>query len=115
MNPYQKERTAVDMKHKRANKRKPGKFAENLGDALGELILGAVFFGIGALIVYAFGGNPFGENADFEGMVILGMVAFLITIFIIALIVSLIRKKNPKKTDDMSLAKQQEEQKDTEK
>ena len=73
-------------------------FTERLGEAAIEIVVSVIFFGVGALIVYLFGGDPFGEHADFDGIALIGIVALVLVAAGIGWIVHLTRKKRHKQT-----------------
>ena len=68
-------------------------FTERLGEAAIEIVVSVIFFGIGALMVYLFGGDPCGEHADFDGIALIGIVVLVLVAAGIGWIVHLIRKK----------------------
>lgn len=73
-------------------------FVERLGEAVLEIVVSVIFFGIGAWIVYLFEGDPFGEHADFDGIVLIGILVLGIVSVGIGWIIHLIRKKKSKQT-----------------
>ena len=58
--------------------KKKGKWKEALGEALLEVILSVVLFGIGALILLPFGIHPDDERLDSDLVILVGGAALLL-------------------------------------
>ncbi len=70
-----------------------------LGEILGELIITAVFFGLGWLILAALGIEIDSESVDFELIILLGIGVFAAAGAVIYLITKLMKHKTGTPTD----------------
>ena len=72
-------------------------FKERLCDSLLELLLTALFLGIGIGLILLFGNNPF--DIDFETVLLIGIAVFLFTSAIIVAVIYFVKKKKGKKNE----------------
>ena len=77
-------------------KKQKNSFKEHLTESILEIVLIAIFYGIGAGVIYLFG-KLFKLNLDVfsmdaDGVILLGVVALLVIPFIIAILVNTIKK-----------------------
>ena len=61
-------------------------------EIVGEIVLTLIFFGIGALIVRAFGARLDSDGMDDELIILIGIVVFAVIIGIVFALVKLIKK-----------------------
>lgn len=73
------------------DKKNPGKLREALSEALLEIIITLIFFGIGALVLGAFGHNA--ERLDFDTIILIGIGAIALITALVFLIFKLVRGK----------------------
>ncbi len=74
-------------------KKDKGRFKEALLEALGEIIISAVFFGLGALIIILFGVEfEWAETAP-DTVILIGITVFFVIFAIIFVLVKLIEGK----------------------
>ena len=74
-------------------KKQKTKFREAIIEALLELLLTAVCFGIGALVLFLFGVNLDSTDLDFELIVLIGISSFVLLGVICALVQWIKNKK----------------------
>ena len=69
------------------------KFKENLGEAMMELFLYALFIGIGCGIFALFGQFDAFENQDGDTLGLVGILALVVVVTVISKIISFFKKK----------------------
>ena len=74
-------------------KKDKGKLKEALLEGLLEIVLTLIFFGIGALIVSAFGVEFDSPNFDFDLIVLLGIIVFVVVFGLVYALVQWLKKK----------------------
>ena len=77
---------------------------EGLSEALLEIVLSLVFFGIGALIIGAFGFEIDAPDIDFDLIVLIGIVALAVIFGIVFALVKLYKKAIKTKRDKDALS-----------
>ena len=69
------------------------KFKENLGEAIGELFLYALFIGIGCGIFALFGKFDAFENIDGDTLALVGILALVVVTAVVCKIIQFFKKK----------------------
>lgn len=72
-------------------------FKEALWEGLLEILLTLVFFGIGALVVCAFGVKIDSARMDFELLVVLGMIVLFVAVGLVCALVHWLKRKRKDK------------------
>lgn len=72
---------------------------ENLSEALVELILTVIFFGIGAAVVSLFGVDWNSETMDSDLIILIGIVGVVLSFSIVYVLVKLFKKKSAEKQE----------------
>lgn len=90
------------MKRERKRGKSGRTFFDALADELLELVIGAAFFGIGALVLWLFGKGIDWNKTDLEGIVLIGILAVAVVVAIVVLFVKIFKKKKRNKDEKNS-------------
>lgn len=90
-------------------KKKRKRIRSNLLEALGELVLGLLCFGIGALIFRLFGGELDASFVDFDLLVLIGIVALCLAAGVVYALIRCLGRKSKRKGKENTLPETNEE------